>query len=180
MDVPKCTIKGGKMTQKHLSKQQSKDRSTKAVLKAFHPSLRLIQELSIWKVDSPQVKIRKFHLDEVFSPEFSTGGAGRGRECSEFDAIDIAGPSRTGDDGKMIWRLTDFICPGGQPIVEPPASFVATPISRSPVFLTTTIEFPEPPRDLVVEVFTWGPGGSSAPRIPFSWRCRVRYDEIIG
>ena len=168
------------MAQKDLSKQPSKDLLTKAGLKAFHPPLRLIQELSIWKIDNPQVKIRKLLLEEVFSSEFSAGGTGGRRECSKFDAIDIAGPSRTGDDGKMTWRLTDFICPGGQPIIEPPASFVATPISQSPVYLTTTIDFLDPPRDLVVEVFTWGSDGSSAPRIPFSWRCRVRYKEVIG
>ena len=168
------------MTKKDSSEQRSKDLLSKAGLTGFQPPLRFIQELSIWKKDEPQVKIRKLHLDEVFSPEFSAGGTGGRRECSQFGAIDIAGPSQTGDDGKMTWRLTDFICPGGEPIVEPPASFVATPISQSPVFLTTTIEFPDPPSDLIVTVFTWDSAGSSAPRIPFSWRCRVRYQEVIG
>ncbi len=167
------------MVQKDLSKQQSKDLLTKAGLEAFQPPLRLIQELSIWATDKPSVKIRKLRPEEVIS-EFGGGSTVRRTQCDPTEAIDIAGQSRTGDNGKMTWRLTDFICPGGQPIVEPPASFVATPISQSPVYLTTTIEFPDPPRDLVVEVFTWDPGGSSAPRIPFSWRCRVRYKEIIG
>jgi len=160
-------------------KQQSKDLLTKAGLEAFQPPLRLIQELSIWATDKPSVKIRKLRPEEVIS-EFGGGSTVRRAQCDPTEAIDIAGQSRTGDNGKMTWRLTDFICPGGQPIVEPPASFVATPISQSPVYLTTTIEFPDPPRDLVVEVFTWAPGGSSAPRISFSWRCRVRYKEVIG
>jgi len=179
------------MAQKDLSKQQSKDLLTKAGLEAFHPPLRFIQELSIWTRDKsdaisglvfPSVKIRKLRLEEVIS-EF---GPVRRTECEPTEAIDIVGSSRTGGNGKMTWRLTDFICLIRQPIVEAPASFIATPISQSPVYLTTTIEFPEPPanaagsRDLIVEVFSWDPGGSSAPRIPFSWRCRVRYKDTSG
>ena len=170
------------MAQKDSSKQQSKN--LLAVLTAAHPSVRLIQELSIWAIDQPSIKILKFLPDKVFDPAFSSGSTVGNTKCIQDQAIDIAGQSQTGDDGTMTWRLTDFICRSANTtLVEPPASFVATPISQSPVYLTTTIEFPEPAaedessRDLIVEVFTWDPGGSSAPRIPFSWRCRVRFEE---
>ena len=81
----------------------------------------------------------------------------------------------TDDGGETKWVLSDFIC--GNPAggdryeVEHPASFVATPIAREPVFLTTRVDLD--PSDLTVDVFSWDHQGDRAPRIAFSWRCRV-------
>lgn len=83
-------------------KQQSKNLLTKAGLEAFQPPWRLIQELSIWATDKPSVKIRKLRPEEVIS-EFGGGSTVRRTQCDPTEAIDIAGQSRTGDNGKMTW-----------------------------------------------------------------------------
>jgi hypothetical protein len=128
--------------------------------------------ISIYVEDEPQVKFQTY---DTYTGELIFA------RCLKDSAIDLAGVFETGKDGRASWKLTNFICVGRdfRVVVNWPASFVATPISESPVYLTTSISFPGL-SDLLVEVFSWNSSGKLAPLIAFSWRCRVRYEEIIG
>jgi hypothetical protein len=105
--------------------------------------------------------------------------------CLDAKVIDISGRAATGADGRTEWKLRDFIvpCDGDFDEFDRPMSFVATPHSSTPVYLTIThadsIFHPFPSNDVVVEVFTWDKDGNPAPNITFSWRCRVPYRKII-
>jgi len=124
--------------------------------------------ISIFMYDEPQVKFQTYDSGKPIRAY-----------CIKDSAIDLAGVYKTGKDGRASWKLTDFICVDRnfRVVVDWPASFVATPISESPVYLTTSISFPGL-SDLLVEVFSWNPSGKPAPLIAFSWRCRVRYEKI--
>lgn len=158
------------------------DRSTTlAQLGGLVPSFSLVRLISLYDSDTVTLKSQSLRTDVLAPPDFVPGSQRDTSVCDPgFGSRDVAGQSRTGDDGTFIWRLTDVICPGGIPIVEGPASFVATPITTQPIYLTTRIVFPDPPRDLTVHIFTWDSSGAAAPKVAFSWRCRVRYKEVIG
>ena len=108
---------------------------------------------------------------------------GVNRRCIQFPVVDVSGLAATGADGKMTWRMRDFISPCDAFVREfdRPLSFVATPHSDSPVSLTIRPSGGPfaPPDDVIVEVFTWDPAGSPAPATVFSWRCRVPYHEAF-
>lgn len=95
--------------------------------------------------------------------------------------IDVSGRASTGADGRTRWKLRDFIvpCDGRISSFEKPMSFVATPHSSSPVYLTIKpldgFFVPSPSDDVVVDVFTWDKDGNPALKVVFSWRFRVPY-----
>lgn len=96
--------------------------------------------------------------------------------------LDVSGVATTGNDGKRVLRLTDFICLVG--VFAPPINVVATPLSRQPCFLTLEhILISEPPSELTtdveIRVSTWDASGAEAPNVAFDWRCRVVYFEPI-
>ena len=155
--------------------------TTLAQLGGLVPSFDLVRLISLYDRDKVTLKTRSLRTDVLVSDDFGPGSPLDTAECTpSFGAVDAAGQLRTGDDGTITWRLTDVMCPEGTPIVEGPASFVATPITTSPIYLTTRIVFPNPPEDLIVQVFTWDSTGMAAPKVAFSWRCRVRYKEVVG
>lgn len=131
-------------------------------------SIRLYSATSIYSNDRPWIHIVSWL--PINGPI---------RRCIQDFAIDIAGRSRTDAQGRMSWKLSDYICRATVPTVEEPASFVATPVTDTPAYLTTRIAIPSPPSDLLVDVFSWQPGGGPAGNVFFSWRCRVRYEEPI-
>ncbi len=104
---------------------------------------------------------------------------GVSRTCADTRVIDVSGVSATDENGKFDWRLRNFIAPCDKLFFDfdIPMSFVATPHSVSPVYLTTNPKRgPFAPRDdVIVEVLTWDNTGAAAPRKVFSWRCRVPY-----
>ena len=94
--------------------------------------------------------------------------------CYPVDGIDLSGSSYTDSAGHMTWRLSNFICPDfePEPLIFPP-SFVATPISDKPVYITVKFTPVSPPtKDMVFEVYSWR-RGEPAPLVPFYWRCRI-------
>jgi hypothetical protein len=105
--------------------------------------------------------------------------------CLDANVIDLSGRASTDEGGKRTWKLRDYIvpCDRGFDEFDRPMSFVATPHSNSPIYLTTRpaegFLTPSPPDDVVVEVFTWDAGGNPAPNVTFSWRCRVPYYRQI-
>jgi len=134
--------------------------------------------VSIYSKDRPRVKVKERHPVPSSSGRLKWEVTER---CFDDNAIDLAGQGTTDPSGRRTWRLTEFICAiGDYIIVQGPVSFVATPISKTPVYLTTTISIPEPPHDLLVEVYSWEPAGHPAPAISFSWRCRARYEEVVA
>jgi hypothetical protein len=103
--------------------------------------------------------------------------------CVDADVIDVSGRSTTGADGTTSWKLRDFIvpCDRGFDEFDRPMSFVATPHSTNPIYLTIRHPGPfmaYPSDDVVVDVFTWDKDGKPAPNVTFSWRCRVPYSRI--
>ena len=93
--------------------------------------------------------------------------------CVDLEDIDAAGVARTGINGRTTWRLSEYICKGGNQFFEAPVCFLVTPYSDSPVYVTTRPTLPHPPDDVVVEVSSWNPGGYPAPNVTFAWQCRV-------
>ena len=156
--------------------------TTLAQLGGLVPSFNLVRLISLYDSDDVTLKSQSLRTDVVKSDDFGSGSNLGTTVCDPgLGAIDATGQLRTGDDGTITWRLADVICPGpgDVQIVEGPASFVATPITTAPIFLTTRIVFPDPPEDLIVHVFTWDSNGTPAPKVAFSWRCRVRYRGIF-
>ena len=155
--------------------------TTLAQLGGLVPSFSLVRLISLYDRDRVTLKTTSLRTDLLVSDDFGPGSDLDTTECTpDRRAIDAAGQLSTGDDGTITWRLTDVMCPDGIPIVKGPASFVATPITPEPIYLTTRIVFPSPPEDLIVRVFTWDSSGTAAPNVAFSWRCRVRYREVEG
>jgi len=171
----------GIMAQDDESRPEYERATTLAQLGGFVPPFNAVQLISLYDRQDATLKSFSIRTDVVVTDDFSDGSGDLGAtECLEHEAIDVAGQSRTGEDGSMTWRLTDVICAASGRTIREPASFVATPITTGPIYLTTKIVIPDPPDDLVVSVFTWDSSGTAAPGIAFSWRCRVRYKEAIG
>lgn len=99
--------------------------------------------------------------------------------CHDTNLLDVSGVSRTGADGKAEFLLSEFHCLRTTPAFEGPVNFLATPRSRSPVFLTVMRAFTADRRDVKLTVRSWGPTGSPAPEICFDWRCRAPYAAVV-
>ncbi len=125
-------------------------------------SLSTHQDVQVHEIDLP--------LDVLDSDLGAT--ASPWRECFDSRSIDLGGWAVTGDAGKRIWKLSDFVCDSNSRVVyRQPVSFVATPLSEEPVSMTVIVR--STGSDLVVEVFSWDASGAAAPRVGFSWRCWV-------
>jgi hypothetical protein len=108
------------------------------ILKAFEPQ-------DLWEI-----------LERRGTSAFVTGcSIGRGAGAPWLERTErtgvwlLSGSNWTGQDGKRIVRLNDYLCPPSSSDNEPPMSsgvilrkpaFVATPIDSSPVLLTVTFE----------------------------------------
>jgi hypothetical protein len=102
----------------------------------------------------------------VFDPEH---GEGRLRErCFRVRDLDVGGRAATGRDGKMTWRLSDFLCEKSGWAFLDPVSFVATAQAKTNV--TITAGAPATGADVTIEVFSWDANGAPAPNVRFSWR----------
>ncbi len=118
------------------------------------------------------------------------------KTCNETFIWTMGGHDVTSSKGKVVISLSQklpchrtrrrFI--GGAPY------FVATPISRDPVVLTTTIEtkvIPElnefgywvplgaPGLEVHVTVTSWGLDGARTGRVEFNWVCAARHSEYV-
>jgi len=103
------------------------------------------------------------------------------RSCiPNFDGIDLSGGSVTDSAGRMTWRMLDFVCPDRDYLVDFPVSFVATPLSDKPAYMTVKfMGFRTLPNDVVIEVYSWDSTGKPAPYMNFYWRCRIPLGELI-
>ncbi len=146
------------------------ERLAEDVFEIPFPELNFFYRTSVRTVD-PDATIQERNLIVV----------GGGKRCIFSRTIDISGASRTGRDGKMTWRLRDFItpCDSQFEVFDRPLSFLVTPHSDSPVYLTTVPSFTATKDNVVVEVLSWDRNGDPAPNISFSWRCRVPYPAVV-
>ena len=125
-------------------------------------------------------KVRAHELDltqEIFDPDVG-GGAEAKRRCDDTTAIDLGGWATTDDNGKRIWQLSDFVCDADSYVYRRPVSFVATPLSETPVSVTVSIR--STGSDLIVDIFSWDTSGAAAPRVAFSWRCWAEANRVIN
>lgn len=106
-------------------------------------------------------------------------------QCRPAFLMDISGLATTDNDGKRVFKLSEFICfssPRSNHFQQP-INVVATPRSTTPCFLTV-IHSPVNPdalgtTDVEITVFAWDADGAAAPNISFDWRCRVDIPNII-
>ena len=103
--------------------------------------------------------------------------------CESQKLLDVSGYGFTGANGTATFRLTQYICFN-------PASFgypmnvVGTPLTSKPFYLTIERSLVMDPTntfgvDVEFVVFTWDAKGNAAPNIPFDWRCRVPFEDLI-
>jgi len=92
--------------------------------------------------------------------------------CYASDALDVSGFTLTGDNGKVVFRLTSYLCRAAQTFTLP-INILATPVSTKPVFLTVTQQLVNNGGDVEISVFAWDANGAPAPLVAFNWRCRV-------
>lgn len=138
------------------------------------PDLTFVQRDSLYVVDQ-SVRIHEVDRTPVFLDPDLGPGDGVKAQCFVRRGLDVGGRARTGDVGRLTWKLSDFVC-DGQSVAEP-ASFVATAQSDSAVVLTTkTVSTGD---DLVIEVFSWDINGNPAPNVRFAWRCWTQTPPII-
>lgn len=113
------------------------------------------------------------------------------KRCEKASILTLSGSHRTGANGRHSINMNKFLIANciditsGTTIGSWP-SFIATPKSQEPVFLTFTIQaqpvpgISDPPAlDVNVEVFSWRIDGTPAPIIPFSWVAIARATVII-
>lgn len=91
--------------------------------------------------------------------------------CYIGDSLDLGGKAQTGTDGKVSWKLSNFICGPGPAKLDEPVSFVATARANHPIIITSDIV--KTGGDLEIDVYSWELSGEPAPETRFSWRCWV-------
>ncbi|MEM9740493.1 MAG: hypothetical protein AAF829_11545 [Pseudomonadota bacterium] len=106
----------------------------------------------------------------VVDPDIGGDGSPRESCSTRFATVDICGLTRTGRDGSVRWKLSDYQCgPISQETAyEQPHGFVATAMTSSPVLVTARQRLLD--NDVEFDVFTWQTDGMPAERIQFSWR----------
>ncbi len=111
---------------------------------------------------------------------------GQNKMCEEKNVVDISGSNNTDGQGKMLWNLRDVIdpCDRGLDLFCDPYSFVATPISRKPAYITVRKNVssslgPTCKKDISFVVYTWDKDGNPAPNVGFYWRCRVVSASLV-
>jgi hypothetical protein len=106
-----------------------------------------------------------------------------GKFCDPQKLLEVSGVAATGANGKVRFRLKDFLCLDLLTF-DYPINVLATPLASKPVFLTVKHSLVMNPantlgEDVAIEVFTWDANGAPAPKIAFNWRCRVPFEETI-
>jgi hypothetical protein len=96
-----------------------------------------------------------------------------------YDGIDLSGGSITDPEGRMTWRLSNFVCPSNEALVPDfPVSFVATPVSEKPGYITVK-DIALEANDLAIDVHSWDSQGNPAASTYFYWRCRIPLTYLI-
>jgi hypothetical protein len=103
----------------------------------------------------------------------------RPNQCHLSRALDVSGLTTTGTDGTITFRLRSFLCHTGEDFAQP-INVVVTPISRTPCFATVRAVLVDSADDVEIQLWSWNPDGSPAPRVTVNWRCRVDMPIILG
>ena len=105
------------------------------------------------------------------------------KSCQSEKLLEVSGIAATGSNGTVQLRLSRFICfdPAS---FDTPINVVATPLTSGPCYLTLNHSLVINPDtgfgiDVEIDVFTWNAKGAPAPGIPFDWRCRVVFYDLI-
>ncbi len=107
------------------------------------------------------------------------------RSCAASELLDVTASATTGSTGSVTLLINDYICPGdvGR-VYSEPVNIVATPVSTTPVYVTTTHSLVTTPpstfvQNVQINIFTWDAKGAPAPNVTVNWRCRVPDFVII-
>ena len=100
--------------------------------------------------------------------------------CTTSGLLDLSGTAFTSAAGNVTLEVNNFLCPDvGSLVYDQPINVVATPVSRSPAFVTVTnsLVFTPPNSPFATNVqltmFAWDANGAPAPNVTINWRCRV-------
>ncbi len=126
-------------------------------------------------------------LADVIDDDATTTGPPQ-KTCTSSSLIDVGGLSVTGANGRVLIKLSEYVCrPGGRDsarFFSQPTIFVATPRSTSPFFMTSRhqlvdrqVEFEA--NDVEITAYAWDATGAAAANVPFSWRCLVAVDFVV-
>lgn len=106
--------------------------------------------------------------------------------CTDSFLLDIGGLIITGDNGREVFRLSNFDCINrhGFNSYHEPVILLATPRGTSPVFMTMSHKFLYNPVfalnfDVEIIASSWNPDGTAAANVPFYWRCRLPAEILI-
>lgn len=102
----------------------------------------------------------------------------RPNRCYQTNVLDVSGVATTGNDGRSVFRLTDFLCHAGERFSQP-INVVATPLSSAPHFPTVVHSLLDNGADVEIKISMWDAGGAPAANVSFDWRCRVELQTII-
>ena len=98
--------------------------------------------------------------------------------CTDSRVLDVSGFAQTLNNGQIVFKLSNFLCPAGE-IFSLPINVLATPIASRPFYVTVLHTLINNNTDVEIKVFSWNPNGSPAPNVPFNWRCRVEFPHVI-
>lgn len=102
--------------------------------------------------------------------------------CEPTPLLDVSGSERTGNDGKKVFQLTNFVCLSGLMRFAHPINVLATALSSKPFFLTILHSLVKDASnngvDVEIQVSAWDFNGAPAPDVSFNWRCRVGFPLI--
>jgi hypothetical protein len=111
------------------------------------------------------------------------------KTCAPANLMDVNGFWTTASDGKIAFRLSDFICFTPPLDIEhnfflSPINVVATPYIAEPYFLTIQHTFIKNTKgysvDVEIQVFAWDANRKAANKnIDFDWRCRVWFFPYV-
>jgi len=83
----------------------------------------------------------------------------------------------------MIWNLADYACLSEITNLDQvliPITFLATPISLDPVYITTgQLSLSVTAPYAVLKVMSWDSNGKPAKGVEFSWHYRSQYHQMI-
>jgi hypothetical protein len=128
---------------------------------------------------SPSPQVAGFFTEEsgyqTVVTRDSEGGEIVEKDCRNIRIVHMCGGGQTSLSGQDVLKLSEFACYPVGAFQTRDVYFVATPRSRSPVFLTTLLEVEA--QDIKVTVFGWQPNGNPSGRVNFDWHCRVQLLE---
>lgn len=113
---------------------------------------------------------------DVVSSTYATGRQ-IGQSCTTKNILEVSGSIRTGSNGRVTFKLSDFHC--SDYTYEQPIILVATPQSEEPVFVTTQQSLSDDSRELEITLLSWDENGERAASTQVDWHCRVPAEVVL-